>query len=225
MIHVEKLTFGLLIALALLAGVMTYLGCGFSHRGLGLEVELAKQGAFKSDGLLGEGKAGERNRQLLKWSQYWDFPFIAAYLTLFWVLDTAESAAGFPGARVLGWLMRGAILLAAGFDVIEDVAILRALSGKFDGAIRTFGLPKWSFFFVAAALLALLFLLRPGRYALGLATGVLLIAGGIVGLAALVVSEESLIGTTQLGFRTVVLGLLTVFFSIGPVLRASGLEP
>lgn len=219
MIHWKELTFGLLFALALLAGVMAYLGRGFHPRGLGLRVELAKQGAF--DGLVGKDDVGARNRRLLKWSQYWDFPFIAAYLALFWVLGTVESAAGFPGARSLGWLVRGAIVLAAGFDLLEDLAILRALSGRFGGAIRTFGLPKWSFFFVAAALLSLLFLLRSGNRLIGLATGCLLLAGGLVGLAALAVGDETIERTIQLGLLIVVAGLVTVFVSLGHVLRAA----
>jgi hypothetical protein len=223
MIPWKELAFGLLSVLALLAGVMTYLGRGFTRPGLGLEVELAKQGAF--DVLVGTNEASAPDRRLLTWSQYWDFPFIAAYLALFWVLGTVESAAGFPGARAFGWLVRGAIVLAAGFDVLEDAAILRALAGRFDGAIRTFGLPKWSFFFVAATLLALLFLLRPGNHFIGLMTGGLLMAGGILGLAALVVGDEKLVGTIQRGFFTVVVGLATVFFSLGYVLRDPRVGP
>jgi hypothetical protein len=139
--------------------------------------------------------AGSRNRSLLRWQQFLDFLFIALYLALFWILGGVEISAGFGGSLFLGIAVRAAIVLAAVFDVLEDRAILRAVGDdSYAQPIRNFGVPKWVFFFLALILVSVLFLYLCLRShdagsldrALAGLIGLLLAAGGLLGLAGLI---------------------------------------
>jgi hypothetical protein len=134
---------GVLIAFVILSLVMYWIGCrltpapdaelhGLKRNQLGIAVELAssqpdfiKMVGSPSDG----SEAVASTRSWLRRQQYLDFLFIALYVVLFWILGGVEMADGFPGAFLLGAATRVAIVIAGGFDVIEDVAILRALRG------------------------------------------------------------------------------------------------
>jgi hypothetical protein len=200
---------------------------GLKPHQLGLAVELAaSQSDFNQ--LVGapsdscESTAAS-NRCWLRRQQYLDFLFIALYVALFWILGGVEISEGYFGAFFLGAAARAAIVLAAGFDVMEDVAILRALRGDpFTQPIRTFGLPKWGFFFLAALLVSAWFLyscfhsLAVGgtggmdRALAGL-TGLLLAAGGLLGLAGVIHGKGVLIGlATTYGIAPATLALLAL---------------
>ena len=174
---------------------------------LGIAVELSRGredfvqmvGSPSKDG----DSIGARNRFWLRLQQFLDFPFIALYLALFWILGGVEISAGFPGALFLGVAVRVAIVFAAAFDVLEDIAILGAIrDDAYAQPIRGFGLPKWGFFFLAVLLVSVLFFYlcfhsdAAGGLdrALAALTGLLLAAGGLLGLAAVIRGRDVFIG-------------------------------
>jgi hypothetical protein len=85
--------------------------------------------------------------------------------------------------------------VAAIADVLEDVAILLAVRGGQSIWPLWFGVPKWTFYFLTMGFSAALFFLRPGKLfrttqgpgfsMLVSASGVLLTAGALAGLAGL----------------------------------------
>ena len=171
---------------------------GLDRGQLGIAVELARdQPDFdQMVGLpaAGPGSTSARTRTWLGRQQFLDFLFIALYVALFWLLGEVEKAAGFPVAWLLGTAAQAAIVCAGLCDVLEDIAILRALAGSPETLpIRTFGLPKWGLFFLAALLLSAWFFhfsfhpLAAGaaggldRSLAGL-IGLLLAAGGLLGV-------------------------------------------
>jgi hypothetical protein len=200
---------------------------GLKPNQLGLAVELARNQAdfiqMVGSPAGGSGSPAASTRSWLRRQQYFDFIFIALYATLFWILGGVEMSAGFSGAFFLGAAARAAIVLAAGFDVMEDLAILRALRGApFRQPIRTFGVPKWGFFLLAALLVSASFLyvgFQPlalggaggvDRALAGL-TGLLLAAGGLLGLAGLIRGSGVLIGVaTTYGIAPATLALLAL---------------
>jgi len=200
---------------------------GLKPSQLGIAVELARS---QSDFLqmvgspgAGSGSPVASTRSWLGRQQYLDFLYIALYVVLFWILGGVEMSEGFSGAFLLGVAARAAIVLAGGFDVIEDVAILRALRGNpFTQAIRTFGLPKWGFFFLAALLVSAWFLYfclhSPAvggaggvNRALAGLTGLLLAAGGCLGLAGVIRGKDVFIGlAATYGIAPAMLTLLSL---------------
>jgi len=177
---------------------------GLGDTQLGIAVELARdQPDFdQMVGLpaAGPGSTSISTRSWLRRQQFLDFLFIALYVALFWLLGGVEKSAGFPVAWLLGTAAQAAIVCAGLCDVLEDVAILRALAGSPKTLpIRTFGLPKWGLFFLAALLLSAWFFrfsfhpLAAGAAgaagapsldrALAGLIGLLLAAGGLLGLA------------------------------------------
>jgi len=123
----------------------------------GLAMELASS-SNDAETVLNAGASSQderdQNRKAMRWMQYWDFPFIAAYVTLFFLIARRGRLLGF---RPLMWLARAATLtavLAGVADVLEDFAILAATHGSQIGTfpIRAFGSWKWRFVFITAFL-------------------------------------------------------------------------
>ncbi len=206
-----RLAFIVLLAFAAVALVMAGISTrlkpapkrnlhGLGDAQLGIAVELARDQADFDQmvGLpaAGPGSTSTPTRTWLRRQQFLDFLFIALYVALFWLLGGVEKSAGFPVARLLGTAAQAAIVCAGLCDVLEDVAILRALAGSPEILpIRTFGLPKWGLFFLAALLLSAWFL-HFSFHAAGAAgapsgldrvlaglIGLLLAAGSLLGLA------------------------------------------
>jgi len=216
-----ELAIGFWVAVVVLGGVLSVLGSRYEKapevagKGprLGLAVELVATPVAFAELVGAAGTArGDRNRRLLRLGTWIDFPFIAAYGGFFFVLGLGERLGTFAGAALLGFITLGAIALAAVFDVLEDLAILRALAGRAPRGVRRFGIPKWYFYFLAAASVAPLFILHPGRGAVSLAAGILLPAGAVVGLWAIALRRDPLIerglGLTALGIFAAGLALL-----------------
>jgi hypothetical protein len=208
-----RLAFVVLLAFAALALVMAGISTrlkpapkrnlhGLGDTQLGIAVELVRDQADFDQmvGLpaAGPGSTSTPTRTWLRRQQFLDFLFIALYVALFWLLGGVEKSAGFPVARLLGTAAQAAIVCAGLCDVLEDVAILRALAGSPETLpIRTFGLPKWGLFFLAALLLSAWFFrfsfhpLAAGAAsapsgldrALAGLIGLLLAAGSLLGLA------------------------------------------
>lgn len=206
--------FRLWVALIALGVLQVFLGLRYvlppgsplrRTRDLNLAVELVPTAA-DFDLLVGgaETPPGKRNRQTLRWSQYLDFAMIVAYAGLFWRLGGLEIEAGPLWATACGWTARLAIVPAGLFDAAEDVAILGLAAGTSRNGVRRFGRPKWISFFLAAATLAPLFLPPLCHARLGRLPGALLLAGGLLGLAAGLSGKNRLI---QAGFLLTLLGI------------------
>jgi hypothetical protein len=123
------------------------------------------------DAVLGDAPSPDRETMRLK--QYVDFGFIGCYAALFLALGRLLSRTLPPEAP--RWVRPVAIaavvcgIAAAGFDVMENLAILRLLdvdlrhtTQAMVDAIRLPGIAKWSLTFVALALLSSGFLSRRG---------------------------------------------------------------
>ncbi|MGA2591341.1 MAG: patatin-like phospholipase family protein [Bryobacteraceae bacterium] len=146
----------------------------------GLALELADSAQFV-DGVLGrpDTREGPANRRIAVLFQYLDFVFIPLYAIFFIV-----------SACVLGdwpWFLPATVcvLLAAGFDVIEDLRILRMVRGDTGSPAKPFGQLKWLFYFATVAAEGLLFF-RTGptvgaRAAAGMVLGAFLIATAVGG--------------------------------------------
>jgi len=161
---------------------------------------------------------GQANRSILRWLQILDFPFIAGYALLFFALGRLESTRTFPGATILGLVSCGTALAAAVADLLEDVAILRALGGQ-EVSVRRFGVPKWLFFFLTLIGSSGLFLFSffPTRESyeswLALVIGLLLAFAGLGGAAAVLRRRFRWIQIANL-MAIVALFLLLVFLHL-----------
>jgi hypothetical protein len=195
---------GFAVAVVVLAIVMQRIGRGLANapganlRGLkrlGLAVQLSHgRDDFVHMVGVADGSPGRNNRRVLRQLQYWDFLFIGAYAGLFLALARGLGTTSIPGAAVFRALTIGFILIAALFDVLEDIAILRAVKNDAGGQpIRRFGLPKWLFFYLAVATLAPLFAAAPIHRLLAQGIGAILLAAGLVGLAGVAFRRDTLI--------------------------------
>jgi hypothetical protein len=103
----------------------------------------------------------------MRFKQYIDFGFIAAYTALF--LALARLFAGNGGwARVVGTAAMICAIATAGFDIAENEAILRILdvplrrtTPAMINAIRGASAAKWALAGITVALLSLYFLRQP----------------------------------------------------------------
>jgi hypothetical protein len=160
-----------------------------------LAAELARSRA-EIDQIVGPAGSpeGESNRSILRWQQYLDLPFIAGYVLLFLVLGQLESTLSFAGAMVLSLAARGMAAAAGLADVLEDLAILRALGGK-EISVRRFGIPKWLFFFLALLGESALFFFFPAsspvQHGFAVLIGILFLLAGLGGLAAIGLRRDS----------------------------------
>lgn len=94
------------------------------------------------------------NRRAMAGMQWWDFPFIAGYVVLFWVISQRGRLLGFAPLKIVA-LTAGVTAIAAGcLDVLEDFAILNAISTDCTGAwqIWRFGWSKWFMVFITMLL-------------------------------------------------------------------------
>ena len=142
---------------------------------------------------------GPSNRSVLRWQQYLDLPFIVVYTLLFFVLGQFESTLPFLGASILGLASRGTAVIAAVADLLDDLAILRAVRGK-EGSVRRFGVPKWLFFFLTLIGQSFLFFYFPApdslQHGLAFAIGFLFLLAGLGGVAAILLRRYSWIRWT-----------------------------
>jgi hypothetical protein len=134
---------------------------GMSRPGLAMEL------AATSDDVRGVLCAGARtdeeraqNRRAMQWMQYWDFPFIAAYVTLFLVIARRARLLGFVPLWFLARVALVTALAAGAADVLEDIAILLAVPANGMGAlmIGPIGWWKWMLVFVTVFLESSVFL-------------------------------------------------------------------
>jgi hypothetical protein len=94
------------------------------------------------------------NRRAMAAMQWWDFPFILGYVVLFWVIAQRGRLLGFVPLKVVA-LAAGVTAIVAGcLDVLEDLAILNAISTDCTGRwqIGPFGWAKWLMVFVTMLL-------------------------------------------------------------------------
>jgi hypothetical protein len=133
----------------------------------GLAMELAATGQDAQrilDAGTVPGPAGDaarvQNRQAMRWMQYWDFPFIAAYVMLYWIIARRAGILPFKPLLVVAYLAKFTAILAGVMDVLEDIAILQAVHGGQLGSfsIRDFGIWKWKLVFATAFLESSVFL-------------------------------------------------------------------
>ena len=94
-------------------------------------------------------------------AMYFDFVFIAFYLALYLCLSAMLKRHNCPWAEYLAWLAAVCAVASAGFDVVENIRILKLVTdgpiNPADTHIRDVTLLKWTFGFVTLALLALNF--------------------------------------------------------------------
>jgi hypothetical protein len=94
------------------------------------------------------------NRRAMAAMQWWDFPLIVGYVVLFGVIAQRGRLLGFTPLKLVA-LAAGVTAIAAGcLDVMEDIAILKAISGGVSGAwpIWRFGWSKWLLVFLTMLL-------------------------------------------------------------------------
>ena len=156
----------------------------------GLVLEFADSPAFV-DRLLGKAgtDVGDDNRKSAKLFQKLDFVFIPLY-TLF-LIFSAIYKSGWPKALpVIGFA-----LLAAIFDVFEDIQILRMISGESTASAKYFGQAKWLFYFATLGLIGYLYfigILNSGMTK-GTFLGALLILVATIGICSILLGGFSVI--------------------------------
>ena len=114
------------------------------------------------------GDAPSPDREVMRFKQYLDFGFIAAYAGLFLVL--ASLLPGESGwARMAGATAMVCAIATATFDVLENAAILRILDVPLRfttpgmiNAIRSASTAKWALAALTLTLLSALFMRRSG---------------------------------------------------------------
>jgi hypothetical protein len=155
---------GLLIALALLGGIMQRMippriDLPFETQSTILAAEFASM----PDEIVTVLGATRNYAEPLKRAQYLDFPFIVCYVALFVLLGLALRNYDIPTPRGLSWTVIVCSVLAGIFDIAENVTILRTIANPvaFNSHVRWFSLPKWGLVFFVMMLLSILFLFWP----------------------------------------------------------------
>jgi hypothetical protein len=95
-----------------------------------------------------------RNRRALRLMQYWDFPFIAGYVTLFVVIARRARLLGYTPLKLIAYTAALTAIAAGCLDIVEDAAILHAVGagsvGRFP--IQVYGWWKWKMVFITMLL-------------------------------------------------------------------------
>ncbi len=122
----------------------------------GLALELADSNQFVN-AVLGDAgtELGAANRRAAVLFQKLDFVFIPLYSLFFIVAAMVRASA--QNEWSLAFPVIGCALLAAIFDVFEDLQILRMVAPAPRGSARLFGQGKWLFYFLTLAAEGLLF--------------------------------------------------------------------
>ena len=152
----------------------------------GLALQLSGSAAVVKKAVDDENSA---NRALLRTSVKRDFVFIFGYATFFVALGLLLSQVRTSGAMWLGLTSAVVMLLAAGFDFVENYRAWQVLSLSSDsitdplcGAVRQVSLFKWFFFFLTIGLQSVILLKLKSWYWL-IGVGMMLSAlAGVVGL-------------------------------------------
>jgi len=190
--------------IVLTVGVCMFLAADFQHesfpRGFNSPV-LAMQMAQSMEEVNAiVGEPGHSDRAQMRSQQRMDFLFILAYWSEFLLMSILLWRRSFSGARYLAALAGLIATLAAGFDVWENVGILRVLSASATSAndtlvqvVRFTAIVKWLLLFVAMVLLSRVFLGREGMDApdditdrIFFLPGLFFLVTGVVGLTGLV---------------------------------------
>ena len=121
-------------------------------------------------------------------TMYLDFGFIAGYALLYVLISILLARRNCPWAKYLAWVTAICGLASAGFDVVENLGILKLIhaaqiTDEMANNTRDASLLKWTLGFVTIALLALTFYALTKRAAW---IGYAFTATAIVGLAALI---------------------------------------
>jgi hypothetical protein len=121
-------------------------------------------------------------------AMYFDFGFIAGYALLYVLISVLLARRNGPLAKYLAWVAATSGLASAGFDVVENLGILRLINAapiteEMARNIRDASLIKWTLGFVTIALLAVTFHALTKRAAW---IGYAFTATAIVGLVALI---------------------------------------
>jgi len=166
------------------------------------------------DEILSEAPSPDREAMRIK--QYIDFGFIASYAGLFFTLALLLNSLG-AWNKIAGVAAGICGLAAAGFDVRENLAILRILDVRLGettppmmNAIRSASAAKWVLSAVALALLSSYFL-RDKRW-LRRIIGALLMAGALLQVYGLV--DNVWLARQGLFLGAAMVGLVVLFFRV-----------
>lgn len=158
------------------------------------------------------GDLGNPNREVMRRVLNRDFIFIAFYLGLYLLLATTLARTAGTFSPILTVIAVAGAFCTAGFDVLENVLVLRVLStplANLDGAtvagILDASVIKWTFSFITIALLSMAFQRRSGLHK---ALRVLLLLTALTGLIGLI--WHPLI---QLSSIPLLIGLLVLIIS------------
>jgi hypothetical protein len=121
-------------------------------------------------------------------TMYLDFGFIAGYALLYVLISILLARRNCPWAKYLAWVAAITGLASAGFDIVENLGILKLINAasiteEMANNIRDASLLKWTLGFVTIALLALTFHALTKRVAW---IGYAFTVTAIIGLAALI---------------------------------------
>lgn len=124
----------------------------------------------------------------IAYALYLDFGFIAGYASLYLLISLLLARRNCPWAKYLAWVAAISGLASAGFDVMENLGILKLINAtviteQMASDIRDASLIKWMLSFVTMALLAVTFYALTRRAAW---IGYAFIITAIIGLAALI---------------------------------------
>lgn len=184
---------------------------GIADPGVAIQVI---QNIGEVDDILSEAPSPDREAMRIK--QYIDFGFIASYAGLFLTLAILLAESGVWG-KVGGIAAAVCGLAAAGFDVRENLAILRILDLRLDqttaammNAIRSASAAKWSLSAVTLILLSTYFFLdrRWSRRVIG----ALLVAGAGFQVYGLV--DNAWLPRQGILLGAAMLGLVALFFRV-----------
>jgi hypothetical protein len=134
------------------------------------------------------GKEGEYRKGLIT-GLYIDFVYIACYVLLLGGLGLALSRVNVPPARLIGWAAILSVLLAAGFDLLENSRMLKVLAlpakditDSMAVGIRQAAMLKWGLFFLSLTLIGCALVLRVRLVSL---IGAFFLLSGLIGFVAL----------------------------------------
>jgi len=156
------------------------------------------------------------NRHAMAWMQYWDFPFIVGYVTLFAVIARRARILGFAPLKLIAFAAGFTAIAAGLLDILEDIFILVAVKAKGIGvpSIRPYGWSKWSMVFVTMLLESSVFFAWSSLATTGRILS-LLVGGGffcvsLLGLQSMLLQCDSSL-ETDAEWLVVVFSVLAIF--------------
>lgn len=201
----------LFIIYSLFLGRMSAQGLPDGYRGPVLALELVKSGADITQIV---GAESGRVAGFLKKHTYKDFGFIVVYLLFFVAVSLLVSQMYTVPARYIAWFAAGCAVLGGILDVVENMAMLRAIGGEATDTLanstRYASLGKWALLFLFSLSVGLLMIPR-GLFA---PAGGLLLLAAVLGLTGVFLNlfRPKFYWTFDAAVLT--MGLVTIFLTI-----------